>query len=170
MLIRLCKTILVGIIAIFFTLVAINNIADYSINYTFVEHVMKMDTVFSTSQLVWRAISWREFYDIIYGIIILWQISTALLCWLATIKLFFSRKKSLRFARSQNIALAGLTLGFTLYSLGFIVIGGEWFQMWQSKVWNGQATSGIFLNMIGIVMLVLLQPSHYASSPLSERE
>ena len=34
--------------------------------------------------------------------------------------------------------MAGPTLGFCLWFFGFVVIGGEYFAMWQSKLWNGQ--------------------------------
>ena len=42
------------------------------------------------------------------------------------------------FNRSKVWAVAGLTVGFGLWFFGFMVIAGEYFAMWQSKVWNGQ--------------------------------
>ena len=42
------------------------------------------------------------------------------------------------FDRAKLWAAAGLTLGFCLWFFGFVVIGGEYFAMWQSKTWNGQ--------------------------------
>jgi predicted small integral membrane protein len=36
-----------------------------------------------------------------------------------------------------------------------MVIGGEWFAMWQSAHWNGQAAATRFLLCIGITLLLL---------------
>ena len=36
-----------------------------------------------------------------------------------------------------------------------MVIGGEWFAMWQSAQWNGQAAATRFLICIGIALLLL---------------
>ena len=61
------------------------------------------------------------------------------------------------FARAKSVALAGVGMGFLLYAFGFVVIGGEWFAMWQSKEWNGQAPAHLFLTITGIVLLFLNQ-------------
>jgi predicted small integral membrane protein len=61
------------------------------------------------------------------------------------------------FARAKSPALAGVGMGFVLYAFGFVAIGGEWFAMWQSHEWNGQASAYIFLTMTGIVLLFLTQ-------------
>lgn len=42
------------------------------------------------------------------------------------------------FNHAKLWSVAGLTLGFCLWFFGFVVIGGEYFAMWQSKLWNGQ--------------------------------
>jgi predicted small integral membrane protein len=36
------------------------------------------------------------------------------------------------FQHSKNWAVAGITLGIIIWFIGFEVIGGEWFSMWQS--------------------------------------
>jgi predicted small integral membrane protein len=48
-------------------------------------------------------------------------------------------------------------MGLLLYGLGFIIVGGEWFAMWQSKTWNGQQTAFEFMGMIGVVLVIVLQ-------------
>ena len=53
-------------------------------------------------------------------------------------------------------------MGFLLYAAGFMVVGGEWFAMWQSEQWNGQEPAFRFLTMIGIVLVVLLLPEQEA--------
>jgi predicted small integral membrane protein len=37
-----------------------------------------------------------------------------------------------------------------------MVIGGEWFAMWQSVRWDGQAAATRFLISIGITLLLLV--------------
>lgn len=53
------------------------------------------------------------------------------------------------------MAYIGLFSGFSLYMFGFIIIAGEWFCMWQSKEWNAQLTSGLFISLIMFVMIFL---------------
>ena len=43
--------------AAFAGLVAIDNVIDYGTNFSFVEHVLSMDTTFTTNTLRWRAIT-----------------------------------------------------------------------------------------------------------------
>jgi predicted small integral membrane protein len=45
------------------------------------------------------------------------------------------------FNQAKLWAVAGLTVGFCLWFFGFVAIGGEYFAMWQSKLWNGQDAS-----------------------------
>ena len=52
-------------------------------------------------------------------------------------------------------AFIGLFFGFILYMVGFIIIGSEWFCMWQSSTWNAQSTAGLFVSLIMFVMIFL---------------
>ena len=54
-------------------------------------------------------------------------------------------------------SLGGLALGLVLWFGGFLVVGGEWFQMWQSKTWNGQEAAYRFIVCIGLVLIFLNQ-------------
>jgi predicted small integral membrane protein len=56
------------------------------------------------------------------------------------------------FAAARGVAIVGLTMGLFLYAVGFLVVAGEWFAMWQSHTWNGQATAGIFVLFIGVAL------------------
>jgi predicted small integral membrane protein len=72
------------------------------------------------------------------------------------IRLFSSIKDAGRFNQAKDVAIAGLTLGIILWFTGFITVGGEWFLMWQSKVWNGQAAAFRLVVILGIVLLYLV--------------
>jgi predicted small integral membrane protein len=65
--------------------------------------------------------------------------------------------RSERFAKSKRLPLAGLWIGLLLWSLAFITVGGEWFLMWESPVWNGElaALRGFLLNAALIVFFRL---------------
>lgn len=62
------------------------------------------------------------------------------------------------FNQSKGIAVSGLTLGILLWFTGFMSIGGEWFLMWQSQVWNGIESSFRFVVVIFMTLLYLIQP------------
>ena len=156
MLIRHCKIFLVLIMAIFFTLVVFNNTFDYHTNYVFVQHVVTMDTIFPDSNTKWRALTNESLATLFYWGIISWEALSGIVCWLAAIKLFQYRNDAIQFAKNKSIAVLGLTLGLALYAFGFIVVGAEWFQMWQSAQWNGQVGASVFINMIGLILLVIL--------------
>lgn len=153
--IRLCKTALTGAIALFFTLIAFGNIADYGSNWLFVRHVLSMDTTFPDSTLHWRAITSPALQQIGYLLIIATEIIAALLLWAGTMRLLVVIGTD-KFGRAKGLATAGLTVGLLLYIAGFIAIGGEWFAMWQSQIWNGQQKAFDFVAMIGVVLIILL--------------
>jgi predicted small integral membrane protein len=62
------------------------------------------------------------------------------------------------FNRAKNIAIAGLTLSLLQWFVAFISVGGEWFLMWQSKIWNGQDAAFRMFTSIGIILIVLIIP------------
>lgn len=155
---RLSRLSLVAAVALFFTLVAVGNVVDYGSNFAFVQHVLTMDTTFRSPALMGRAIDQPWLHHAAYWLIIGWQMLTALLCWTGTWALWRTRRSAAAFAAAKSIAIAGLTAGFLLYTAGFVVIGGEWFAMWQSQVWNGQRSAHIFLTFIGIVLVYIGLP------------
>ena len=51
-----------------------------------------------------------------------------------------------------------LTREPAMWMVAFLSVGGEWFLMWQSKVWNGQEAAFRMFAVIGIVLLLVAQP------------
>lgn len=153
---RVIKIGLVATIALFFSLVAFDNTIDHESNLLFVQHVMSMDTTLHDPTLMQRAITSLQAQTLVYYIIIIWQILTAIICWFGTLALIASiRDNNTLFHESKALAFLGLFSGVMLYLLGFIILGGEWFSMWQSPTWNGQSKSGLFISMIMFVMIFL---------------
>lgn len=153
--IRYCKIIFVATIALFFTLVAVGNVTDYGANWEFVKHVLSMDTIFPDSPLTRRAITNPTLQTAAYWLIIAWEAATAIVLWVGVARMFGAAAGT-GFAASRTTAVVGLSMGFVLYGVGFVVIGGEWFAMWQSPQWNGQKAAFEFLGMISAVMIILL--------------
>jgi predicted small integral membrane protein len=54
---RLGKTLLTSTLALYFLLVAFNNVIDYDTNFKFVQHVLSMDSIPADVHVQWRAIS-----------------------------------------------------------------------------------------------------------------
>ena len=156
---RLSRIAMVVAVALFFTLVAFGNVTDYGANWQFVRHVLSMDTTFQDPELMWRAVTDPGLQHAAYGTIITWQALTALVLWLGILRLLRAvTADPPGFAQARGLAVIGLTMGLLLYAVGFLVVGGEWFAMWQSHTWNGQVTAGIFVLFIGVTLLHLCGP------------
>jgi predicted small integral membrane protein len=84
---------------------------------------------------------------------------TALLCWWGGLRLAETvRGTAPAFNRAKGVAIAALTLALLMWLVAFLSVGGEWFLMWQSKMWNGQDMPARMFAVIGIVLLFLAQP------------
>lgn len=156
---RYIKIGMVAALGLFFTLVAMNNYVSPQVNWPYVHHVLSMDTIYKNANVTNRAITNPTIQQAAFYLIIGCEMLAALFCWMGSIRLLCQiRANEILFNRAKTTALFGLFLGFLLYLVGFIAIGGEWFCMWQSSSWNGQSTAGLFLNFILLVMIFLALP------------
>jgi len=164
---RYSKILLTAAIAFFATLVAFGNITDYGSNFAFVQHVLSMDTIFPTATIKYRAVESAALHHAAYIFIIILEALTAVLCWAGAWQLFRSRCASAgQFNRSKRFAVAGLTLGFLVWQVGFMSIGGEWFGMWMSPEWDGVPAAFRFFMTIGVVLIyVTLRDTELGDSP-----
>lgn len=156
MLIRLSKTAMVLAMAFFASLVAFGNITDYSTNFSFVHHVFLMDTTYPGNGIMYRSIQQEWVHHAGYIGIIALETLTAVLCWIGGFKLLKARKATPKaFRAAKNWAIAGLTLGFLIWQIAFMSVGGEWFGMWMSKQWNGVPDAFRFFITLLIVLIYL---------------
>jgi hypothetical protein len=66
------------------------------------------------------------------------------------------RSPAASFNRAKGLAAVAAGLGFMVWFFGFMVIGGEWFQMWQSSQWNGQqAAFRFYLTILAVLIFVM---------------
>jgi predicted small integral membrane protein len=119
-------------------LIAFSNITDYATNFEFVKHVLSMDTIFENSTVKYRSITHDGFYHAAYIFIIAFETAMAYFFITSTIQMYTQLKGDKeKFNSSKKNAYIGICLGLVLWFVGFTVIGGEWFSMWQSADWNG---------------------------------
>jgi predicted small integral membrane protein len=157
--IRIAKIAMVAAVALFATLVSFGNVTDYWTNFAFVQHVLSMDSIFPNSTITWRAITSPALHHIGYCAIIATEIVTAVLCWMGAWTLYQKLwGAAASFNAAKTYAVLGLVLGFLLWQVGFMTIGGEWFGMWQSKDWNGIASAFRFVAVIAAVLIFVAMP------------
>jgi predicted small integral membrane protein len=156
---RAAKIMMVAAIALFASLCAFGNVTDYNTNFVFVQHVLSMDTIYPFSMIKYRAITSPELHHVAYAAIIAAEGATAVLCWIGAVLLARQlRADANAFNRAKTFAVIGLTLGFLLWQVGFMSIGGEWFGMWQSQQWNGVPSAFRFLMTIIAVLIFVALP------------
>lgn len=159
MILRIAKILLAASAGVLGLLTGVDNIVDYPTNLEVVRHVMSMDTTHAHDALMGRAIYSDALHRLFYWGIIATEIVYGGLCLIGALRLFGARASSAAsFDEAKDIALAGLALGFGLYFFGFMIIGGEWFQMWQSEDWNLQEAAFRFIGCIGVVLIFVALP------------
>jgi len=159
---RVIKAIMVATVGGWALLIAYDNVVDYGSNWAFVQHVLAMDTVFPDNALKSRAITNPLQQKLAYWAIIGTEGLMAIVCLWGAWRLWRARHDRRAFIAAKRPAAVGLLLVWLLYYVGFVIVGGEWFSMWQSKIWNGQAAAVAFLTCAMFVMIVLLLPEEDA--------
>lgn len=159
LIIRLSKIAFVAAIALFASLVAFENIFSPSINFPFVEHVFMMDTVFPDAPTTYRAITNPIIHQLGYGLIVFAETLTAILCWIGAYKMLRAIKaRASRFNLAKKLSIAGLAIGFLVWHVAFMSVGGEWFGMWMSKQWNGVPDAfRFFITILGVLIYLVMR-------------
>lgn len=155
MAVRLAKILLILSAGMFCLLVGYNNIADYGSNLMFVQHVLTMDTTFPDNAVrASRAISDPMLHHLAYWMIIAAEFAIGVTCVVGALRLLpVLRAPAAAFNDAKTVAIAGLAAGVGFWFVAFMVVGGEWFQMWQSQIWNGQQPAFRFIGSIALIMI-----------------
>lgn len=159
MIVRLSKFAVCLMLGAFASVVAFDNVIDYGTNYAFVQHVLSMDTTLPGNKLMDRALTSPALWQVAYGLIIACEAAVGLLFLVGAVALWRARRASgLAFDRAKVWATAAASAGLLLWFFGFLVVGGEWFAMWESHIWNGQeAAFRLAVIMLG-ALIYLNQP------------
>lgn len=159
MILRTAKLSLLSGIALFHLLVVFNNLTDFDSNYQFVRHVLMMDTTLPGNHGMWRALVSPTLHLVFYLSIIAWELVTAVLLWWGVVHLLRALHwPATGFNGAKRVATGALALSMLLWLVAFLSIGGEWFLMWQSRIWNGQDAAFRNLAVVGLMLLLLIQP------------
>ncbi|WIX93668.1 DUF2165 domain-containing protein [Amycolatopsis sp. DG1A-15b] len=129
---RFAVTVLTGMTALQMALIAFGNITDFGTNQAFVQHVLAMDTTFRSPDMMWRAITSPGLQNTAYVVIITWEVLTAVVLIAAFVAWLRGSVSA-----GRTLSTLGWVMWVLLFGVGFLAIGGEWFQMWQSEKWNG---------------------------------
>jgi len=159
MITRTAKTLLLAGIALFYMLVVFSNLTDSNSNLQFVRHVLTMDTTFPGNNGMWRAMTSPAWHWIFFSCIIAWEIATTVLMWWGVVRLLRAlRQTAAEFNAAKRVPVIGLVLSLLMWLVAFLAVGGEWFLMWQSPSWNGQEAAFRNFVVVGLVLLLVLQP------------
>lgn len=155
MLIRYAKIAIAASAGALILLVALGNVMDYGTNFDVVQHILSMDMI-PPSPLKWRAVTSPALHHLCYLFIIATEFVAGALTLYGGWILWGARAAPAQnFNQAKGVAVAGMTIGFLLYFLGFMAVGGEWFQMWRAGVYNMQEPAFRFIGGIGISMIFI---------------
>jgi len=153
---RLAKIALTAASAFFLAIVVLNNLTDYGSNFGFVQHVLSMNSTFPGNRLMWRSIEAPLVHHLFYASLILWETASGTLIGLGAWKLWRARLAPVaQWQSAKGVATIGFTLSLLQWYVAFLTIGGEWFAMWQSKIWNGQDAAFRLFTIMGISLIFL---------------
>jgi predicted small integral membrane protein len=159
MTLRTSKLLLVLGVALYYSFVVLNNTTDYNSNYQLIRHVLMMDSTSPDNRGMWRALNSPLWHTVFYFSIITWELATMVLAWWGGIRLARAlRAPAAAFNQAKKLAIAALTISLLMWLVAFLIVGGEWFLMWQSKTWNGQDAAFRMFTVIGLVLLLVAQP------------
>lgn len=156
MFLRIIKTFLVFSFGLYFLLVAYGNVIDFETNFVFMRHVLSMNTTFQSPSLMHRAITDFTVQKFFYEIMIGMEALIALSLLLSALFLARSLGNRITFDCFVPMALGSLCCSFLYFFVGFLVIGGEWFCMWQSHVANAQPIAGTF-SLLSLLAMIFLK-------------
>src|SRR5580658_5481588 len=158
MITRTAKLLLLAAIALFYTLVVLNNTTDFDSNYQFVRHVLSMDSTFPGNHSMWRALATPASHMAFYIGIIGWEIATTILLWWGVVRLLRAiQLPASAFNAAKRVPVMALTVSLLLWLVAFISVGGEWFLMWQSRAWTGEDAAFRMFTVVGVILVILLQ-------------
>lgn len=156
---RVVVAVLAAITAVQMALIAFGNITDYETNHQFVVHVLAMDTTFQSPNMMWRAITSPALVTIVYVAIIVWETVAALVLIAATVVWVRALAGRGSVVTARRLSSIGWLMWILLFGGGFVAIGGEYFQMWQSQDWNGLDAAMRNVLIAGLALILTHLPT-----------
>ncbi len=155
---RILKIIMSGGLAILTALICYANIHDPGPNLRYVEHVLSMDTVSPDSAMRNHALPIPLAWQFAFWTIVAGEGLTAILFAVGAVELWRARNAKARiFHEAKRCVYLGAASGLLIWFVGFTAIGGEWYAMWQSQVWNGQQAA---FRITALILLTVIFVGH----------
>jgi predicted small integral membrane protein len=161
---RFVVAVFAVITAVQMALIAFGNMTDYETNHQFVVHVLAMDTTFQSPNMMWRAITNPTLVTIVYVLIIVWETVAALVLIAATVAWVRALAGRGSVVTARRLSSVGWVMWILLFAGGFVAIGGEYFQMWQSQDWNGLDAAMRNVIIAGVALVLNHLPAVEAES------
>lgn len=151
--IRIGKAIMVLGMGLFMGLAAVNNLLSSQGAYGAVNMVVSMGGTFQDPAVMWRAVETPAIVWLGVAGIILTEAIAAFFCFCGGYNLLRARQSQTAFLAARSKAIIGLTITAALYFIGFQVIAGEWFMLWQNR--EVGTLQEAFRNFVPAMLLML---------------
>lgn len=155
MLIRYLKISLVAFVAFHGLHWGTVNFYLWQANYNEIAPVLGLDGTWGWPGNELRAVTNPILLSIIIATLFLSELAVGLLCAIGIKNMWINRNASgTVFHNSKNYAAAGCAMGLVVWFGLFLIIGGDWFLMWQSE--PGIFSMDLAFKYVGSIGLVLL--------------
>lgn len=154
--VRLSKVAMTLMLSACAFIITLNNILDYDSNYVFVRHILSMDSTFPDNPLMYRAVNSEALWNLSYGLIIIGESLTCLFFLVGSWGLWCNRNAiAMLFNNAKKWIYIGAVMAMLVWFFGFMVIGAEYFLMWQSSKWNVQEPAfRFYMSVLGVLIFV----------------
>lgn len=169
---RVLASLVVLMAAAYYLVVATDNITNpvnpTGSNWPFVQGVLSGDGTAPGNGFEWRFIDADWFHGLAYAGIIIGETVAAIALIGGGILGLRRSADSAMWERSQRWTLVGAFFGLMVFFFGFIVVGGNWFVMYQNAKWNGLEPA--FQNTVTTLLAVLLVVGVALAGRLADRQ
>ena len=129
-------------LGLFYALSFFGNITDYQFNLDFVKTLLSMHGVPAHAGVAWRSIQSPELHKLAYWCVLVAEALISIISFWGAIDIVrFAQGDKEEFAHGKMIALIAVGLGISLYFLGYLVIGDQWFRAWMGS--GGEDVEGL---------------------------
>ena len=157
---RVAPLLLVAGTSLMASIVVFGNVTDPRSNLQYVERILSMDTTYTSSRLMWRAIRSPRLQRLAFGVIVALEAAVMITGWIGTAFLAANLRASADDWHDAKFwAALALCLALVVWFLAFEVGGNEWFASWQSDTWKA-AEQTPRINLVTLAALVLLAISN----------
>ena len=120
-----------------------------------IQQVLSIDATFPDNAVhAGRAIVDPRLHHLAYAAIIAIELLLGLVLLAGAVRMLWALgSPGADFNRAKGLALLGLAGTVAFLFVASLVVGGEWFQMWQSTTSKGQEAAFRFVGTIGIIMI-----------------